>query len=445
MRLLYFQGDGILAFTDFGRQKPPPYAILSHTWGKEEVTFQDLSYGISASLAGFKKIAFCGQQAAKDGLKYFWVDTCSIDKSNLPELTRSINSMFRWYRNASKCYVYLSDVSVSDPRNVIVDESSWMKAFWKSRWFKRGWTLQELIAPRSVEFFSKEGYLLGDKCSLESVIIKITNIPADALQGRPLKNFSVKERFSWANHRETTEEEDIGYCLLGIFDVFMPLIPGEGEVNAMKRLEKLLEESLNDDALGGPDHTNREFGNGSSSSKHATKNNEKPKDGEATESMKAYLLHTLGSTQALQRPYKPHRNLNTQVILNHWHRAHAISQELAQGANAGSMFQDAHVSFLNDVFWDEWPAFETFGDAQEMMANIESHCKTARSSSRLLMACKAIHGFCLRWAHFFDVVELGMTIDPEWPRTVWGAIRLVFVVSTVKAFCYARELTTDDV
>jgi hypothetical protein len=430
MRLLYFQDDGTLSFTDFKRQKPPPYAILSHTWGEEEMTFQDLSYGISSSLAGFKKIAFCGEQAAKDGLKYFWVDTCCIDKNNLPELTRSINSMFRWYRNASKCYVYFSDVSLSHPQNGIQGDSSCMEAFWKSRWFKRGWTLQELIAPKSVEFFSEAGQLLGDKVSLEKVITEITGIPADALQGRrPLCEFTVEERFSWANDRETTEEEDIAYCLLGIFDVFMPLIPGEGEANAMKRLEKLVEESVNDNALGGPDHTTGESGQGPSSSERAAAYNVKPKNPEAAERMKAYVLRNLGSTQALSKYYKPRRNPGVKIILNHWHRAHAISQDFAQGANAGSIFQDAHASFLNNVFWDEWPAFETFGDAEEVMTDITAHCKSARSSYRLLVACKSIERFCLRWTHFFDVVELGMTIDPEWPRTMWSAIRLVFVVS----------------
>ncbi|KAH7382109.1 hypothetical protein BKA64DRAFT_747820 [Cadophora sp. MPI-SDFR-AT-0126] len=427
MRLLYFKDDGTLTFTDFQRQKPPPYAILSHTWSEEEVTFQDLSYGISSSLAGFKKIAFCGEQAAKDGLKYFWVDTCCIDKNNLPELTRSINSMFRWYRNASKCYVYVSDVPLLQFSNGIEGDSFCMDAFWNSRWFKRGWTLQELIAPKSVEFFSEAGQLLGDKVSLEKAITEITGIPPDALQGRPLSEFTVEERFAWANGRETTEEEDIAYCLLGIFDIFMPLIPGEGEVNAMKRLEKLVEESVNDNALGGPDHTTGESRQGPSSSKPAPAYNSKPENLEAVERMKAYVLNTLGSSQALSRPYKPYRRQDAEVNLNHWHRAHAISQDFAQGANAGSIFQDAHASFLNNVFWDEWPAFETLGDAEEMMTDIVTHCKSGRNSYRLLVACKYIDGFCLKWRHFFDVVELAMTIDPAWPQTMWSAIRLVFV------------------
>jgi hypothetical protein len=437
MRLLYFQGDGTLAFTDFGRQRPPPYAILSHTWGEEEVTFQDLTYGICTSLAGFKKIAFCGEQAAKDGLKYFWVDTCSIDKSNLPELTRSINSMFRWYRNASKCYVYLADVSVPEWGKETFGESTWMEAFWKSRWFTRGWTLQELIAPESVEFFSEEGQFLGDKFSLERAITGITGIPADALRGRPLSEFSVDERFAWADHRETSEEEDIAYCLLGIFDVFMPLIYGEGKVNAMKRLERLVEESLSEKVLGGNAYSKNEPEGSSKSPNRKSKRRAEPKDPEATERMKAYLLAALGSPQALTYPYKLHRDPNAQVVLNHWHRARALSQELAQGANPGSIFQDAHVSFLNNVFWDEWPAFETYGSPEEMMGDIQSHCKNATHSSRLLIACKSINMFSLRWMHFFDVVELAMTIDPEWPRTLWGAIRLVFVVSSADSCCGA--------
>jgi hypothetical protein len=96
MRLLYFQDDGSLAGTEFGRHNIPRYAILSHTWGNEEVTLQDLFHCASTDLSGYRKITFCGKQAAKDGLKYFWVDTCCIDKRNLPELTKAINSMFRW-------------------------------------------------------------------------------------------------------------------------------------------------------------------------------------------------------------------------------------------------------------------------------------------------------------------------------------------------------------
>jgi hypothetical protein len=177
-------------------------------------------------------------------LQYFWVDTCCINKSNNTELSEAINSMFRWYRNADKCYVYLSDVSsppfdANDKFSSLPCES----AFRASRWFTRGWTLQELLAPRSVEFFSQEGNRLGDKRSLERQIHEITGIAVLALQGSPLSQFSVDERFKWAQNRETTRKEDWAYCLLGIFDIFMPLIYGEGRENAVIRLRKGIHEA----------------------------------------------------------------------------------------------------------------------------------------------------------------------------------------------------------
>src|SRR5947209_1374185 len=162
------------------------------------------------------------------------MDTCCIDQSNNNELSEAVNSMFRWYRNAVKCYVYLSDVP--QPALSIND------AFRKSRWFTRGWTLQELLAPRSVEFFSREGNRLGDKTSLERQIHEITGIADSALRGAALSQFGVDERFSWIEHRQTTRKEDKAYSLLGIFDVFMPLIYGEGEKNAFKRLKASIQE-----------------------------------------------------------------------------------------------------------------------------------------------------------------------------------------------------------
>ena len=147
--------------------------------------------------------------------------------------------MFRWYRDAAKCYVYLSDVSVGDDDNN-QSQRAWESAFRKCRWFTRGWTLQELLAPASVKFFSREGELLGDKKSLERQIHEITGIPIEALRGSPLSNFSVDERMSWAAKRETKRKEDKAYSLLGIFDVYMPLMYGEGD-NAFSRLKEEVE------------------------------------------------------------------------------------------------------------------------------------------------------------------------------------------------------------
>lgn len=248
MRLLERNSAGELSLTeDFVGDNIPEYAILSHTWGAdtEEITFQDLMDGTGKSKAGYKKICFCGEHARRDGLQYFWVDTCCIDKSSSAVLSEAIVSMFRWYHNAAKCYVYLSDISryafdVNDKFNQLSYES----AFRKSRWFTRGWTLQELLAPASVEFFSKNWERLGDKKSLERLIHEITGIPIRALQGSPLSNFSVTERFFWAEKRETTREEDKAYSLLGLFNIQIPVLYGEGREHAFKRLSEEIDKPL---------------------------------------------------------------------------------------------------------------------------------------------------------------------------------------------------------
>ena len=248
MRLLERNDHGELSLTkDFGENVIPRYAILSHTWGAdtEEVTFRDLMDGTGENKVGHDKIRLCGEQASRDGLQYFWVDTCCIDKSNSTELAKAINSMFLWYRNAVKCYVYLPDVSKSHfDTSDKSDELHWLPAFRRSRWFTRGWTLQELIAPTSVEFYSEGWQKLGNETSLERYICDITGIPVKALRGGSLSNFSVIERMAWAGTRETTCEEDNAYSLFGIFDVHMPLIYGEGREKAMKRLREEIEKTL---------------------------------------------------------------------------------------------------------------------------------------------------------------------------------------------------------
>jgi hypothetical protein len=241
MRLLKcLPGDGGFELTSFSEDLAPPYAILSHTWiDDQEVTYIELLAGRGIDKRGYDKIRFCGERAAADGLTYFWVDTCCIDKATNDELSTAINSMFRWYQRAVKCYVYLTDVSV--PEEVTDAEAfsiSWGQAFRRSRWFTRGWTLQELLAPASVEFFSQDGKRLGSKISLEQEIHEITGIPIRALRVQKLTEFSVEARMSWAARRTTTLKEDKVYCLLGIFGVFLSLIYGEGEDHATTRLRE---------------------------------------------------------------------------------------------------------------------------------------------------------------------------------------------------------------
>ncbi|PQE06061.1 hypothetical protein CJF30_00005019 [Rutstroemia sp. NJR-2017a BBW] len=243
MRLLHYNNDGEFSLTEFFESDMPKYAILSHRWGAEEVTFRDLMDGTSKNKAGYSKIQFCGKQAKRNGLQYFWVDTCCIDKSNSTELAEAINSMFRWYRDSTKCYVYLPDVSRPFSNSAGGSDEPWETTFRKSEWFTRGWTLQELIAPASVDFFSKEGELLGNKASLERHICEITGIPVKALRGSPISEFSVAERMLWAANRETYRQEDMAYSLLGIFDVKMPLIYSEGKDKALQRLREEIDKA----------------------------------------------------------------------------------------------------------------------------------------------------------------------------------------------------------
>ncbi|KAG7406773.1 Vegetative incompatibility protein HET-E-1 [Fusarium oxysporum f. sp. rapae] len=221
--LVEFVGDSI-----------PPYAILSHTWASEEVTFSYLQQREYEHLKGFAKLKSCCAQAVQDGLEWAWIDTCCIDKSSSAELSEAINSMYLWYKNADVCYVYLYDVPPPDP---FVDEH----LFQNARWFTRGWCLQELIAPREVEFYAQDWTELGTKWSLKQAIFDITSIPiAVLLQKKHLGHFPVAQRMSWASKRNTTREEDIAYCLLGIFDINMPLLYGEGRRAFIRLQEEIM-------------------------------------------------------------------------------------------------------------------------------------------------------------------------------------------------------------
>ncbi|KAJ6789848.1 hypothetical protein PWT90_07057 [Aphanocladium album] len=247
MRLLQLHDGGNYSLTDdIPANEVPPYAILSHTWGPGEVTLPDLKLAASEwqQKDGFRKIEFCAEQAKRHGVRYFWVDTCCIDKSNSIELQTAINSMFRWYRDAAQCYVYMGDVSKGNATAADNRSGAWESSFRGSRWFTRGWTLQELIAPKIVEFYSKEGTWLGDKMSLETTIRDITGVPVDALRGTALSEFTVAERESWVRNRQTKYEEDMAYSLLGIFNVFLPLIYGEGKAEAQRRLREEVQKAV---------------------------------------------------------------------------------------------------------------------------------------------------------------------------------------------------------
>ena len=211
------------------------YAVLSHTWREEgnEVSLQDLLTQKLQDLQtkdAFAKLQFTNDQAKRDGLDFFWVDTCCIDKTSSAELSEAINSMYPWYANASVCYVYIADYDSSDETSM----------FGWSRWFERAWTLQELLAPKEVRFFDKNWVFLGllSDRDVAEVISRITRIDAGMLlHERKLSDFSIAQRMSWAARRQATRLEDRAYSLLGIFDVNMPMLYGEG-TKAFRRLQE---------------------------------------------------------------------------------------------------------------------------------------------------------------------------------------------------------------
>lgn len=239
MRLLKCNNLGQISRTsDLRDEELPEYAILSHTWASEldEVGFDDIDNGTFWERLGYHKLRFCAHQAAKDGLQYFWIDTCCINKNSDAELSRSLRSMWRWYSQAKRCYVLLSDVSKPECDNHFSD---WAH-FRASRWFTRGWTLQELLAPLQVEFFSNEGYSIGTKRSLEAEIAEATSVPVNALRNQSLSGYSFAQRFSWQERRETREPEDLVYSMFGIFGIWIQVLYGEGVDNARARLERKL-------------------------------------------------------------------------------------------------------------------------------------------------------------------------------------------------------------
>ncbi|KAL7925178.1 ankyrin repeat-containing domain protein [Trichoderma austrokoningii] len=216
----------------------PPYAILSHRWGKDEITYQDLEAGTKTieRKAGFQKLRQCCAKAKADGFDHVWIDTCCIDKTSSAELSEAINSMFNWYQQAERCYAHLADV----PSKL---------TFQESEWFTRGWTLQELLAPSDIHFVDDTWQCIGTKTTRQQDISDCTGIPVNILCGDDdLDTASVAQRMSWASKRKTQRLEDRAYCLMGIFGIYMPLIYGEGE-QAFLRLQEEIMKISHDDSL----------------------------------------------------------------------------------------------------------------------------------------------------------------------------------------------------
>ena len=259
----------------------PSYAILSHTWypsPEDEVTFQDFTLLPTHELEkkkGYAKIKQTCQRAKKSGIKWAWVDTCCIDKTSSAELTEAINSMWMWYKGATVCFAFLEDlepvgkgdggsnggseVGSNAGSNVSATTTSShsqagrmdhlshgekVARFKTCRWFTRGWTLQELIAPSRMGFYNSKWEFVGEKPALKKVLAEITQISESVLENSALlPTIPVAQRMSWASSRVTTRPEDMAYCLLGIFDVQIPLLYGEGDKAFIRLQEEIIKET----------------------------------------------------------------------------------------------------------------------------------------------------------------------------------------------------------
>lgn len=223
MRLLHTTNLTVEEFID---ENTPRYAILSHTWEDGEITLQDIETGRAEGKEGYTKVKDCCTYARdKDRFAYVWIDTCCIDKTSSAELSEAINSMYRWYQEADICYAFLADVSLEG-------------SMAESKWFTRGWTLQELIAPTHLLFLNRAWKELGSKSTLSDEVAHRTGIPVNVLKGIvDIETVSIAQRMSWASSRRTTRPEDQAYCLMGLFGINMPLIYGEGR-RAFTRLQE---------------------------------------------------------------------------------------------------------------------------------------------------------------------------------------------------------------
>jgi hypothetical protein len=295
MRLLHAND---LTFKDFLGDRIPLYAIVSHRWSEAELSYQsflrDKEQYVNGHLEsyGWTKIVKGTELALQCDLQWIWIDTICINKESSAELTQAINSMYSWYRLATECFVFLPDVhydeawmrdpsrqtfpaevdmieytipaaddllNQADPEAPIGEPFAYTpvrmyeEEFMRSAWFKRSWTLQELLAPDSVVFFNSKFQSLGTRHTLSSLVNKATNIPVEFLRSGdgsrwPITAACIAERMRWASHREATRIEDRAYSLLGLFQVNLPLMYGEGD-RAFRRLQLEIIKETNDESI----------------------------------------------------------------------------------------------------------------------------------------------------------------------------------------------------
>ena len=249
MRLLNTES---YTFKEFFDSDIPAYAILSHRWGDDEITLQEFRKGKHRDTQGYVKVEWFCALAEEEGFAWVWVDTCCIDKKSSAELSEAINSMYSWYKKAKVCYVYLSDIAWNDR-----DIESSKALFTQSSWFTRGWTLQELIAPEKVLFFDSEWNCFGTKTSLSELISAATGMEKTHMYDFSVHSSSIHEsprtciaqKMSWMSKRKTSRSEDMSYCMLGLFDVNMPLLYGEGGAKAFMRLQLEIIKQSDDESI----------------------------------------------------------------------------------------------------------------------------------------------------------------------------------------------------
>ena len=266
------QIDRRTKIVEFRDDEATEYAILSHRW----VCPTEVDYEEMVSLAkmdtqerdeirgrlGYKKILETCQQANEDGYEWAWIDTCCIDKRSSAELSEAINSMYRWYGNAKACYAYLHDVhGPSFPTEK--DDQKYPKSNGWPEWFSRGWTLQEMIAPSNVQFFNERWQAIGDKKTLATTLTRITRVPEHVLmQGLFENRPCIAQIISWAAKRTTTRVEDRAYSLMGLLDVNMSMLYGEGK-KAFHRLQLHIIHSSNDQSIFAWGHSSPDVRTGS--------------------------------------------------------------------------------------------------------------------------------------------------------------------------------------
>lgn len=238
----------------------PAYAVLPRTWDDGEVNLQQYVRDLSAKddrqasiwayyrslprdstllTPGWRKMIDSCRIASSHGLEWIWCDMCCIDNTSSSELSESINSMFHWLQKAEACYAFISDF----------DSASGHSNLDSCRWFTRGWTYQELLAPPKVEFYDRQLRCSGDRLELAARISHTTGIPVGYLTGEPqITEACIAQRKFWASRRETTREGDVAYSLLGIFNVQLPLLYGEG-TKAFAKLQKQIRVETRDETI----------------------------------------------------------------------------------------------------------------------------------------------------------------------------------------------------